>query len=250
MENIGYPPAFNLPRSQDRSVLKSMVLHSLLAVGVGISSFFATQAPGPRSTSIEVMLSAPGEAKPQLDAPAIATSVPPQAAPKPKAAVEPKPRRDEMAIIKKDLEKRKNEALKKALEENEAPVAQTESKSTAPISAPVAAPAPSVIGGGGSGAAFTARDRYLAEIRALMEQQKRYPSRAKMMKQEGRVEIAFTVASNGAISDIALVKPSPTSSLNQATLEILAKIARFKPIPSEIRLSSLRLTVPVEYRLQ
>lgn len=250
MESVRHPPPIHLSANrQGDSIAKSLILHGLLAFSVAFAGWFAPKIPGPRSESIEVMLSAPGPAKPALDAKALPARVPPAQAPKPRAVTEPKPRPEEMSLLK-ELTKRKTEALKKALEETEAPPSQAEAKASAPAQAPVAAQEASSIGGGGTGAEFTARDRYLAEVRALMERQKRYPTRAKMMRQEGRVEIAFTVSASGAISDIELVKPSPNSALNQATLEILSKIARFKPIPSELRLSSLRLTVPVEYHLQ
>ena len=93
------------------------------------------------------------------------------------------------------------------------------------------------------------KNAYLAKVRSIIEQRKKYPKSAKRMKQQGTAYIKFTISSNGKISHISLSKKCSFSKLNKAALNILKKIGAFTPIPKELNETYLSLTVPIKYKI-
>ncbi len=93
------------------------------------------------------------------------------------------------------------------------------------------------------------QNEYLQKVKEHIEKYKKYPKRAKRLKQEGKVFISFTIAKNGKIQDIQLVGKCPYKRLNKAALNILETIAQFEPIPKELNKSSWQLNVPIVYSI-
>jgi len=93
------------------------------------------------------------------------------------------------------------------------------------------------------------KNAYLAKIRRIIEQHKRYPKGAKRMKQQGTAYIKFSISTDGTVHHIGLAKKCPFTKLNKAALKILQNIGKFDPIPKTIGKSHLSLTIPIAYKI-
>ena len=83
----------------------------------------------------------------------------------------------------------------------------------------------------------------------LIEKNKIYPQSAKRLNQMGKVHVCFVISKDGQIKDVKVVKDSNYKRLNEAALEILAKINRFEPIPEKLNKNSWEITVPIVYQI-
>jgi protein TonB len=92
-------------------------------------------------------------------------------------------------------------------------------------------------------------DEYLSKLRYLIEKNKIYPQSAKRLNQMGKVHVYFVISKDGQIKDVKVVKDSKYKRLNEAALEILAKINRFEPIPEKLNKNSWEITVPIVYQI-
>ena len=92
-------------------------------------------------------------------------------------------------------------------------------------------------------------DEYLSKLRYLIEKNKIYPQSAKRLNQMGKVHVCFVISKDGQIKDVKVVKDSNYKRLNDAALEILAKINRFEPIPEKLNKNSWEITVPIVYQI-
>ncbi len=92
-------------------------------------------------------------------------------------------------------------------------------------------------------------DAYLSKIRSEIEKNKTYPKVAKRLNQTGKVYITFLVTKDGGIKNCRINKSSNFESLDEASLEVLMKIASFDAIPEELNKTSWEITVPIVYQL-
>lgn len=92
-------------------------------------------------------------------------------------------------------------------------------------------------------------DAYLSKIRSEIEKNKTYPKVAKRLNQTGKVYITFLVTKDGGIKNCRINKSSNFESLDEASLEVLMKIASFDAIPQELNKTSWEITVPIVYQL-
>ena len=92
-------------------------------------------------------------------------------------------------------------------------------------------------------------NEYLSKLRYLIEKNKIYPQSAKRLNQMGKVHVCFVISKDGQIKDVKVVKDSTYKRLNEAALEILAKINRFEPIPEKLNKNSWEITVPIVYQI-
>ena len=92
-------------------------------------------------------------------------------------------------------------------------------------------------------------NEYLSKLRYLIEKNKIYPNSAKRLNQMGKVHVCFVISKDGQIKDVKVVKDSNYKRLNEAALEILAKINRFEPIPEKLNKNSWEITVPIVYQI-
>ena len=90
---------------------------------------------------------------------------------------------------------------------------------------------------------------YLAKIKSLIEQNKDYPKTAKRLNQSGKVFVKFVITKDGEIKNCTIEKSSQFESLDNASIEILEKIANFDAIPKELNKDSWEITVPIIYQI-
>lgn len=93
------------------------------------------------------------------------------------------------------------------------------------------------------------KNEYLSKLRAKIEQNKTYPKRAKRLKQQGQVVIAFKISKSGHIENVNLKGSCPYKRLNEAAIKLLIEIAKFEPIPSELEKNSWAIEVPINYSI-
>ncbi len=101
-----------------------------------------------------------------------------------------------------------------------APAARAAPPSPAPGSAPAAA-APSAPSAGPPAAAPSVAPGWNALLAAWLAAHRRYPEEARKRSEEGDVTIRFTVASDGRVSDVAVVKGSGFGALDNSALSML-----------------------------
>ncbi|MCM0606733.1 MAG: energy transducer TonB [Xanthomonadaceae bacterium] len=95
----------------------------------------------------------------------------------------------------------------------------------------------------------TAKEEYFYELKKFFQRQLVYPAASASMREKGRVEIVFTVSREGVISDVLIHKPCNYSRLNQAAFDLVKNSTRFKAFPAQLRESSLRLAIPIDYEI-
>lgn len=100
--------------------------------------------------------------------------------------------------------------------------------------------------GAGSGSALQG---YLATVRSLLERHKVYPPHSRSRNEEGTVVVRFTISSDGSFGGVSLSRSSGHASLDQAAQETVSRVGRFPPIPADVQESSLRIEVPLSFRL-
>ena len=90
---------------------------------------------------------------------------------------------------------------------------------------------------------------YLSKIRSTIEKNKTYPKVAKRLNQTGKVYIKFLISKEGVIKTYKIEKSSQFESLDNASIEILEKIANFDAIPKELNKDSWEIIVPIIYQI-
>ncbi len=92
--------------------------------------------------------------------------------------------------------------------------------------------------------------QYEKSIQQRINQKKSYPRRAKRMRKQGVVKVAFTISRNGIVSRLRIVKSSGVKSLDKAALSAVKKVGRFPAIPAGIRKSTWDFDIPIAYHLR
>lgn len=73
----------------------------------------------------------------------------------------------------------------------------------------------------GSGTDTSEIAAYRSAIRREIESHKRYPTRAKIMRKQGRVSVSFNVGADGSLSGARVTKSSGDESLDKAALDAI-----------------------------
>ncbi|AHI06602.1 siderophore-mediated iron transport protein [Bdellovibrio bacteriovorus W] len=100
-----------------------------------------------------------------------------------------------------------------------------------------------------NGSEVSPEERYLYELRKLLERRKKYPVMARRMGHTGKVMMRFTLSSDGSLAASEVVEKTPYDSLNNAAVELVKGIDGIKPFPKEITRNAWVITVPIEYSL-
>jgi protein TonB len=85
---------------------------------------------------------------------------------------------------------------------------------------------------------------------ARLEQFKRYPSMAQFRRQQGVVQLRFTMDRQGHVLSAQIVKSSGFDALDDETLALVHRAEPLPPPPAEISGTTLSLTVPVQFFLK
>lgn len=119
-----------------------------------------------------------------------------------------------------------------------------------------------VLGGGGEGhghGGLSGGDQagnadmlraYAGEIQRQLGMYKQYPSTARRNNIEGMVVVSFVVDTAGKVTNIDMVTSSGDFELDTEALSLPTRAAPMPGIPPPLRLSSIRLTMPIQFSLR
>jgi len=93
-----------------------------------------------------------------------------------------------------------------------------------------------------------AEAQYKGKINSLIESNKFYPKRAKKMRQEGDVIVAFTLNRDGSIQDLKVLDATAPSLLKRAALKAIQLSALFPPFPSDFARSTRTFEIKLSYK--
>jgi protein TonB len=94
-----------------------------------------------------------------------------------------------------------------------------------------------------------ARHPYFGKLKAWLNAHKTYPAALKKAKTQGTVVLTFTISRSGELLSSRIVTGSGEPGLDQAALDMLQRSSPMPPLPDELGLDTLTLTIPVEYSL-
>ncbi|SFN68782.1 energy transducer TonB [Xenorhabdus japonica] len=77
-------------------------------------------------------------------------------------------------------------------------------------------------------------DNYHARLRQEIERHKRYPRKAKRMKQEGSVIVNFTLLDDGTLTATKVINSSGNSTLDNAALDAINRAISVGPKPADM----------------
>jgi periplasmic protein TonB len=89
---------------------------------------------------------------------------------------------------------------------------------------------------------------YAQQLKLFIEKNKFYPRNARKLKQTGLVRLRVEIDRNGNFTHVELVEGSHHPSLNQAALELIRGLQRFKPLPQDLQ-PGADFMVPIAYQL-
>lgn len=91
---------------------------------------------------------------------------------------------------------------------------------------------------------------YFALVSAHLNRRKRYPTEAKKALQQGVVTVRFTAHRDGSVSDVSIKRSSGHELLDQATIELLGRVAPLPRMPASMKRDSVTLSLPIDYSLK
>ena len=89
---------------------------------------------------------------------------------------------------------------------------------------------------------------YGEQLKVFIEQNKSYPRVAIKMRHKGIVKIKLQIFNDGRFGDIRIITPSRFSTLNKASIGLLRKLGRFKPLDGAT--NSKNFIIPIAYNLK
>ncbi len=93
------------------------------------------------------------------------------------------------------------------------------------------------------------KGEFTSQVRSRIAQNKEYPQIARKRLYEGQPVVAFTLAKNGAIIDLALHESSSYNQLDSAALSAVRKAMPYPPIPDPLGLESITFLLPIIFSL-
>ncbi|EXJ14202.1 energy transducer TonB family protein [Imhoffiella purpurea] len=102
--------------------------------------------------------------------------------------------------------------------------------------------------GSGSGSKGTAN--YYGKLAAWLNRHKRYPSRARRLRQEGTVRVTFTIDRSGRVLSHRIASSSGHALLDQEVKALIRRASPLPAIPPGMSQSQLTVTVPIRFNLR
>lgn len=102
---------------------------------------------------------------------------------------------------------------------------------------------------GSAQALMNAENKYLSELRQLLESKKEYPMAARRMGHRGRVVVRFVLERDGRVRLAEIVQASSSEILNRAARGLIDGLQDLKPFPKEVALTEWAVVVPIEYQM-
>ena len=102
-----------------------------------------------------------------------------------------------------------------------------------------------------NGVEMDKKQRYLAELRYLIDSKKRYPTLSKLKKQQGVVTVSFIIYNDGSIQKTKIDKSSGHSELDQSAIKLVESVQGYKPFDFQLdqKEAFISVLLPIEYSL-
>lgn len=94
-----------------------------------------------------------------------------------------------------------------------------------------------------------AQSNFAATLLRHLYRYKTYPARSRMRREEGVVQLQFTIDRAGRVLAYSIAKSSGHPDLDQEVLSLIQRAQPLPPIPSDIAQDPLELVLPVEFSL-
>lgn len=187
--------------------------------------------------------------------------VEPKPEPKPDPKPEPKPEPVKKAVPKPEKPVQKPKPVEKPVQK---PVQKPAAKPAEPAkpqaaetaaapgvpSPAAAAPAPAASASDAGGIATLVDgqsvDPFLSEVKRLVERSLEYPRRARMLKLQGSSVLQFTVAADGALSDLTVYGSAGHKELDQAAMRAVKRASKRWTAPGK----AVRLRFPIRFEIR
>jgi len=116
---------------------------------------------------------------------------------------------------------------------------------------PVPKEVQSAFSGRGEVMAGGVKNEYLALVREMIEDKRRYPLAARRALQQGTAEVNFRILKSGALDGKPrLITSSGYTILDQAALDCIQEASPFPPIPSDVGDQDLELKLNIVFQLK
>lgn len=90
---------------------------------------------------------------------------------------------------------------------------------------------------------------YLKKIKQKIENSWSYPPEAFTAKKEGVSTVSFSLDRSGRLVESKIIESSGHEILDQATINVINRVAPYEPFPRSINLSRLHIQASFQYRL-
>lgn len=173
---------------------------------------------------------------------------------KPKPALEPK----KTKTIEKPKEKvspvvqKSTPVVESKTQDTQEPLPETPLKTSTNIKTPLKTP-PKVVK---SEPEITStqkeniKNSYLQSIYKSVSNLKKYPRKARKLRQSGTVKVAFNITADGSITSISISEKSGFRILDNAAENIFTTLKKVAPIPKELKEKSITIIMPIYYTLE
>lgn len=104
--------------------------------------------------------------------------------------------------------------------------------------------------GVGSGVGSKGVANYQGTLAAWLNRHKRYPDRARRLRQEGTVRVSFTIDRGGRLISHRIVSGSGHPLLDQEVQAMVKRASPMPPFPAGMTQSRLTITVPISFDLR
>ncbi len=94
----------------------------------------------------------------------------------------------------------------------------------------------------------TPKEKYLAELRALVATQQSYPRVSRKFREQGTVKLLLTLEKNGSLKKIEIINKAPFERLNQAAMTAVTKAAPFASFPDSVTFTTWKVALPVNFK--
>ena len=96
----------------------------------------------------------------------------------------------------------------------------------------------------------TLRSEYLKKVKENIVRAWRYPEAASEGKEEGKVDVEFTIQKTGRLQGVRILKSSGFSSLDREAIRAVGAASPFNPIPRQLREDPLIVRFTFNYTLE
>lgn len=99
------------------------------------------------------------------------------------------------------------------------------------------------------GSEGTLKNSYIAKVLQKIEENKSYPKMELLMEREGMVKVSLTINKLGYIESLEVLEGTSKNFITE-TIFSIKKSQPFDPIPEELNLNSLSLSLQIKYVLK